>query len=341
MIFILKLYKLLIAFIFILTISKHTFSKSDSSDFKDEDKYRIREAVKIFNEFGDKLWENWTSAPFAILLVTNENEYLIYHNNPSQDFKSIGYDTITGSEIYKRPRNFSNNMLATFPAVNSVSTIVIGLPENTSRPGTDWIITILHEHFHQFQSSQPDYYQTVESLDLAGDDKSGMWMLNYKFPYGDKIISDSYNLLTQLAKKTYLSSDNPEFEINLKEYLSERENFKSLLNKKDYDYFSFQLWQEGIARYTEIKIAEFLKNNNYNPSDQIAEMNDYIPPDSFYVRIVNKLLRKANTQSLSENERNCFYTLGALEGLILDVNNPVWKELYLKEKIYTLNYFKK
>ncbi|HMS63931.1 MAG TPA: hypothetical protein PKD83_01615 [Ignavibacteria bacterium] len=316
-------------------------SKSDSADFRDEDKFRIWEAVRIFNECGNKTWKSWDTAPFAILLVTNENEYLIYHNDPSEDFRKTGYDTITGSEIYTRPRQFSNNMLATFPAVKSVSTIVVGLPENTGRQGTDWIITILHEHFHQMQSSHPEYYQAVESLDLAGDDKSGMWMLNYKFPYDDNNIADNYNLLTQLAKKTYLSSDNSEFKNNLVEYLSEREKFKSLLDKKDYDYFSFQIWQEGIARYTEIKIAECLKNINYNPPDEIKNLKDYITIDSFYVNIVNKLLKKADTQNLSENGRNCFYTLGALEGLILDRINPNWKDLYFSEKFYIEKYFGK
>ena len=144
--------------------------------------------------------------------------------------------------------------------------------------------------------------------------------------------------MTQSAKKAFMSINDTDFEINLKNYLSEREKFRSLLDKKDYDYFSFQIWQEGIARYTETEIAKALKNN-YKPSDEYSQMKDYISFDSVYEKVINKLLAKADKQELSENQRNCFYTLGALEGLILDKVNPAWKDLYFKDKFYIERYY--
>ncbi|MBK8552388.1 MAG: hypothetical protein IPL53_15500 [Ignavibacteria bacterium] len=207
--------KLLPVLIFVTLCVNTTLSKDDSTDFRREDKIRIKEALRIFEESGDSVWKDWDRAPFAIILVTNKNEYLMNHSDPTQDFKPIGFDSVIGSEIYTRPRRFSNNFLATFPAVNGISTIVVGLPENTSRTSLDWIITILHEHFHQLQGTHPDYYARVEALDLAGDDKSGMWMLNYNFPYKDSAVSSQYKLLVQSAKKTFLSIDSPDFESNL------------------------------------------------------------------------------------------------------------------------------
>ncbi len=325
-------FEIIIIFLF---LSGNSFSKDDStnSDFRVEDKLRIRVAFEISNDLGDSVWKNWNTSPFAILLVTNDNEYLMNLENPSEDFRPAGFDSVTGSNIYTRARQFSINFLATFPAVNGISTIVVGQPENTSRQSLDWIVTVLHEHFHQLQSSQPDYYSSVDSLELAGDDKSGMWMLNYNFPYKDRTVSDQYKILTLSAKKTFLSIDKQDFELNLNDYISEREKFKSLLNKKDYDYFSFQIWQEGIARYTEIKIAELMKIY-YISSPELTALEDYIPLDSFYTKIVEKLLEKADTQNLNENKRDCFYTLGALEGLILDKANPGWRDNYFKEKFY-------
>jgi len=331
--------KIILVFIFIfISINNSLYSQSELNVLRMEDKIRIAEAVKIFNEYGKSVWKDWDSAPFSVLLVTNENEYLMYNTNPSDDFTDTGFDSITGSNIYVRTRQFSNNFLATFPAVSGISTIVVGLPENTSRPGSEWIVTLLHEHFHQLQSAQPDYYSAVESLDLAGDDKSGMWMLSYKFPYDNKQISDQYKTLTQSAVKTFQSINDKDFEFNLSNYLSEREKFRSLLDKKDYDYFSFQIWQEGIARYTETEIAKALKDN-YKPSDEYSQLNDYISFDSFYVKVINRLLSKADKQELSENQRNCFYTLGALEGMILDKVNPEWKDLYFKDKFYIERYY--
>ena len=135
-----------------------------------------------------------------------------------------------------------------------------------------------------------------------------------------------------------MSINDTDFEINLKNYLSEREKFRALLDKKDYDYFSFQIWQEGIARYTETEIAKGLKNN-YKPSDEYSQMKDYISFDSVYDKVINKLLTKADKQELNENQRNCFYTLGALEGLILDKVNPAWKDLYFKDKFYIEKFY--
>ena len=146
-----------------------------------EDKIRVKEAVSISKLYGEKIWKGWDSAPFAILLVTDENEYLINHPAPSEEFTLAYFDSILNTDIYKRPRKFSNNLLATFPAVGSLPVIVIGLPENTSRTSVDWIITMLHEHFHQYQYSQADYQASVNSLELSGGDQSGMWMLNYPF----------------------------------------------------------------------------------------------------------------------------------------------------------------
>ncbi|MDQ3020292.1 MAG: hypothetical protein M3R36_06950 [Bacteroidota bacterium] len=333
------LLKIFATFILLFFCFKIEFAFADSTDFRFEDRIRIRESMKIYNEIGEKVWKNSNDIPFAIILVTNKNEYLINLSNPTDDFKSLGYDSIVTSEVFVRPRQFNNNLLATFPAVNGVSTIVVGLPENTSRSSMDWIVTILHEHFHQLQASKPDHYSDIDALNLRGDDKSGMWMLNYDFPYRDEKVNRQYKILTQSAKKTYLSMDNLDFEINLNDYLDERKKFKELLSKKDYKYFSFQIWQEGFARYSEIKFAEFLIDF-YTPSKELMKLNDYISPDSFYTRILNRLLRRADFQDLANEKRDCFYTLGALEGLILDKANPGWKDLYFKEKFFIEKYYK-
>jgi len=65
-----------------------------------------------------------------------------------------------------------------------ISTIVVGQAENTSaKTSSSWVITVLHEHFHQLQDSQPNFYSDVNALNLARGDQTGMWMLNYAFPY--------------------------------------------------------------------------------------------------------------------------------------------------------------
>lgn len=86
--------------------------------------------------------------------------------------------------MFFRKRMYPIAMQATFPGVNGVNTIVIGHAELTAdKTSTRWVLTVLHEHFHQLVYSQPGYYADVEKLGLAHGDKTGMWMLNYPFPY--------------------------------------------------------------------------------------------------------------------------------------------------------------
>jgi hypothetical protein len=131
--------------------------------------------------------------------VTPDYEFLIRHPRPTDEFTFSEYDSLLRSNVYYRERVNQTNLLATFPAVGGLPTIVVGQAENTlAKRSTRWVITLLHEHFHQFQQSQPDYYPSVRELDLSRGDQSGMWMLNYSFPYDSTEISLQFQLLSRI-----------------------------------------------------------------------------------------------------------------------------------------------
>ena len=185
--------RFLTIFILMLIWKSLVYCQVDSvSRLEFEDRIRIAEAFNISEKYGNSIWQGLDTIPFVILLVTDDKEFLIRHPNPTEDFKLLEYDSLLQSNIYIQDRQFSNNILATFPAVNGVITMVVGQAENTSRSSTAWVITLIHEHFHQLQMSKPDYFSSVDELDLAGEDKTGMWMLNYPFPYDDEEISNQY-----------------------------------------------------------------------------------------------------------------------------------------------------
>jgi hypothetical protein len=247
--------KLIFSFVFLANV----LSFAQTPEIRKEDKVRITEAINIANQFGDDVWMNWSKVPFALLLVTDKFEFLINHPNPSDDFKKSGFDSLLKSDVYYRDKTFNEHFLATFRAVNGVNTIVVGQPENTGRTSLGWIFTILHEHFHQYQYTQPDYYSAVDSLGLSGGDNTGMWMLNYNFPYENKEVNEQYSVMMKAMKDALKFYGTKESEMMLSEYQYERVNFKKLLSEKDYAYFSFQNWQEGVADYTEMKLMELMK----------------------------------------------------------------------------------
>ena len=303
------------------------------------DRVRLAEAFRLADGLGNKLWPGWTKAPFAVLLVTADNEFLIRHNKPSVDFTLVDYDPLLGSNVYVRKRTQPPNLLATFPLVGGVPTIVIGQAENTSKKtSTPWLITLLHEHFHQLQYSQPDYYSGVNALGLSRGDKGGMWMLNYPFPYDWPEMHDHFSLLATRLLSTLQATNRKQLEQSLLLYFEERRDLEHTLSPDDYRYMSFQMWQEGIARYTELRMAQ-LAAAKYKPSRSFTKLKDYKPFSRVAKDIRRGIEDELGTGKLEEDKRVVFYALGAAEGLLLDQVNPRWRTRYFTDKFYLDHYF--
>lgn len=325
--------------VFIFLTFAISLKPDTAPNLRHEDRIRIAEAYNIAELYGDKIWENYYAAPFALLLVYDENEFLIYHPSPSDDFKPLGFDSLLNSKVYYRKRIFSTGFLATFPAVNGLSTIVVGTPENTKKSSIEWVITILHEHFHQYQNSQLDYYSSVNELDLSGGDETGMWMLNYPFPYEDEKINAVYDLCKKSLARIFRNKNETQFQDLYEIYKSRRTNLIESLSENDYKYFSFQIWQEGIARYTEIKLLRVLMEDNYIFSKEVQKLNDYKSLEDHYDDYYTNALNLLNGLSLRDSERNCFYAFGAFERLLLDKVNPEWKKIYFDKKFFIEKYY--
>lgn len=315
-------------------------SAQEKPTINDVDRTRLAEAFRIADRIGNTVWSHWDKAPFAVLLVTPEYEFLVRHPRPSTDFTLVGNDPLLKSDVYFRKRTQPVNFLATFPAVGGLSTIVIGQAENTAKKtSTPWVVTVLHEHFHQLQMSQPSYYAEVESLKLSQGDQTGMWMLNFAFPYQNERVVAQFSRLSKLLAEALQAKPQSEFSAKLEAYLDARKRFHGLLSPDEYKYFSFQLWQEGIARYTEFRIAD-LAVKKYEPSSEFRALKDYTPFELVAVSVLNQqILGNLPTIQIEKSQRLVFYPFGAAEGLLLDRANPNWQSLYFAEKFYLDKYF--
>lgn len=331
--------KIRIVLLFFILMPFGTALAQSKPSLPKTDRIRIAEAFRIGRTLGNKIWKDWDKVPFAVLLVTPENEFLIRHPKPSKDFTSTGYDSLLQSDVYYRQRTFSPNLLATFPAVGGIPTIVIGQPENTSKKNSsDWVVTMLHEHFHQLQNSQPDYYKDVGALNLSGGDETGMWMLNYAFPYTEPAIKEQFTVLSRLLAEALQTKPKKEFSAKVVAYLEARRKLEARLSPDDYKYFSFQSWQEGAARYTEYRIAE-LAARKYKSTKNFRALKDFKPFKSVADETLKNILRELTTLRLDEYGRVAFYPSGAGEALLLDRANPKWKERYFTDKFYLDKYF--
>ncbi len=286
----------------------------------------IAEAVNIIKTYGGKLWPNYNKISYSTLLVTDSIEFLFNHPEPGKEFKPNGYSNKLNTEVYTRDITLNRGILACF-GIDKIPTAIVGTPKNTDRSGVEWIITLVHEYFHQYQSTS-EYYKMVDELDLKGDCKTGMWMLNYAFPYENSEVKQQFRRYSEALHRLILSLDSGNVNRLFNEYMEERNKFRLLLSDKDYRYFTFQVWQEGMARYTEYKILHLLLNE--------PERNTKLQyPTNAYREYMNRLFKRETNRlknsSLDKQKRVCFYTIGFAEGLLLDRINPEWRQQYTKE----------
>jgi hypothetical protein len=287
------------------------------------DATRIAEFYRLAPQIQDKIWSGWSKVPAPLLLVTDTTEYLSHFPAPPKEFQKLGDD------LCARPRQFAPNLQATFPAFGPPSVIVIGEPANTaSKTSTPWLIVVMHENFHQLQWAQSNYLKAIEDLGLSKGDATGMWMLNYPFPYDVPEVAESFHHLRDTLLTTLAEVDQQKFAPLAKAYLKERHDFMAQFLPGDRKYFSFQLWQEGVARYTQIKAAEAAAD--YQPSDAFAALPDYTPFSAYALTARARTLDELKHIDLAQSKRESFYSFGAAEALLLDRLNPNWKTEYFQ-----------
>ncbi len=300
-----------------------------STRLPDDDRIRLAEVRRLAHAIQDSVWPGWDAAPFAVLLVTDSTEFLVWHPRPSADFQTLGYDSTLGTNVLARPRSHPLNFLATFPAVGGVATIVVGQPAKTGKNSTTWVLTLLHEHFHQLQMSRPGYFAAVDGLQLSHGDQTGMWMLNYPFPYDSGPIQRRCGALAQaLLGAVFADSGTPVYD-------AARRDLRDGLAADDARYLDFQLWQEGVARYVEYASARRAARG-YAPGPAFAALPDFVPYADAARALREQLQRELHTLDLAANKRATFYPIGAARALMLERTAPAWKERYFA-RLFTLD----
>jgi hypothetical protein len=290
------------------------------------DRARLAEAMRLVDGLRDDIWPGWERTTLRVLLVTDSTEFLVGHSQPSADFARRGHDTLLNRQVWTRPRQFSPTLLATFPAVSGVPTIVIGSAEHTGQSSTAWVLTLLHEHFHQWQYSQPGYYAGTARLDLAHGDTTGQWMLDYAFPYDSAPVQQAVRRLATALGQALDAPATAKAQA-LSAAVGAREALRRCLTAADYRYFEFQLWQEGVARFIEYAAARAAAESQEPPA-AFRSLSDYEPYSGAATRVRRSVRRELEQLSLGRQRRVAFYPLGAAMALLLEETRSDWKRAY-------------
>ena len=293
------------------------------------DRVRLAEAYRLAEAIGDSIWPGWSRVPFATVLVAGGHEYFVRHPHPPSGSTPLGRDEVLGSDVFVRARAFQPGFLATFP-LEGVSTVVVGTPDATgAKSPTDWIVTLLHEHFHQLQEAQPGFYDKTAALGLARGDQTGMWMLNFPFAYDSPKVQAAYAAAAG-ALRDALAKDG-----STAAYLDKRATLRAALSDDDRKYLDFQIWKEGVARYTQLRVARWAAGN-YRATPEFAALPGYVGFEALSRSLSDQIPKELGELKLSESKRIVFYPFGAAEALLLDRIRPSWRDRYFSD-LFTLD----
>lgn len=307
---------------------------ASAQELSEVNRVRIAEFYRLSAQTQEEIWPGWSKSPAPLLLVTPATEFLTRHPAPPKDFVKISEGN------YARPRQFSKNLLATFPAFGPPSVIVIGEPENTeAKTSTPWLMVLMHERFHQLQNGQPGYFDKVNALDLSRGDTSGMWMLNYDFPYEKPEVASGFIRLRDRLLAAIAERDERRFKKLAKEYARARRQWFASVSEDEGKYFEFQLWQEGVARYIQIRSAEAA--GRFPASDSFKALPDYEPFTAVAARARKETLDELKQVDLVKWKRISIYSFGAAEALLLDRWKPGWKQEYLVHPLSMERHFRR
>lgn len=275
---------------------------------------RLSEVRGFAKAEGDKLWPGYGAAPFGFLLVSGNAETLLCRDPAPQGFAAAGTDASTGCPRFTRARaGLPDNLLAAMPLFGPPAVIVMGTPETTGRTEANWVRTILHEHFHQWQNALPDYFPRTLALGLTGGDQTGMWMLNYPFPYDRPDVVKAQSEASNALADALAARSTPEFYAKFDAYLARRWAFAAASGDKNWRYVELQLWQEGVARWTETTLGKAY------PDKAVAESA---------AKLEERTLAALRSPDLPGQKREFAYAYGAGEAMLMEACGPKWRNRY-------------
>jgi hypothetical protein len=150
----------------------------------------------------------------------------------------------------------------------------------------------------------------VQALDLHGGDQTGMWMLQYAFPYEDAGVQQRF---TDAARALAQALERPGDAARRTAYLKARSDLAASLSARDWRYAEFQMWQEGVARWTEIEAARSW------PDEAVRAAS---------AALHHQTLEQIAAPDLARNRRVAFYALGAGEAMLLEACRTNWRDRY-------------
>ena len=295
-----------------------------------KDALLIAEAYHLRESLGDKLWPGWTEVPAPFIYITTEYEYAIGFPRTLIGFEQSGRNELLGKSVQVRKRVFPSTLAASFPW-EGVATVAIGTPEAMKRSPGEWVLTAAHEMFHVLQAARGEV-QKLAALKL-GPETDASWQLNFPFPYADADVMQLIHLQSYPVYLALMDKTESDLKYDAGTAVEAIRVYKSFLQRRSpetafFSYSESQEWKEGIALYTEYKLAEAAAASGYEPIKGFQQLENYKGYQQLWSEHYKDQIFLVKHAGRAAKSRTAFYHLGLGKGLLLDRLMPGWKTRY-------------
>jgi len=306
----------------------------------------LREAFQLVNTVGNEVWPGWARSPMTVVIIGEDQEYMV--NAPAGWQATGGFElieqTFIGQPIYQRPRTLPHALRAAFP-IAGLPAAVSGAWRPREESPNEWAVTLVHEWFHVMQMSR-DEESKVGELRL-GEGTYPSLQLDYPFAYGDRDIGYAIHLLGSSLYDFWSRSRTLPRAVQ-RTFLAETswaalQNFKTIVSLKygddAYNYFRYQTWKEGAARYTQVHVslmaADFEDDGRFFHQPGFENLQGSMSYGRLWEEIMNTSYWLMRTSSGNQGgDPTSFYGIGHGMAELLDAINPAWKERYFEPGVW-------
>ncbi len=316
--------------------SPRAFTQRNSpAQLSDSDTILINEAYHLWQTLGGSVWTGWTEISVPILYITQEHEYAIGFPAPMRGFQPIARSGFGSRIVQSRPLVLSRELSASFP-IEGTSAVVIGTPAALQKSPEAWVLTAVHEMFHVLQFARGEA-QKVNALNL-GSQSDGSWQLNFPFPYTDANVMRLIHLQGYPLYLAVTSADETDTRYNAGTAYEAAQVYQAFLRTRSaddrfYKYSQFQEWKEGIASYTEYRMAEAAAAN-YQPTAAFRQLADFKGYAKLWEESYKNRKFLIKHAGRAARNRTAFYHLGLGKGLLLDRLMSDWKTRYFAPDVW-------
>lgn len=283
----------------------------------------IREARHLATSLGPTVWHTWSGADRAPLVYrAGGREFFLEWPGGAPPGAERTDGVAGGQSAWVRPIASTDAVQATMD-YEGVYTVVISAPA----PGDDaslWALKAAHEFFHVFQGPQRAIDPFVGAFKNFND-------LTFPFEYQRPAVRAALRLEGEILFRAATAADSADIGLTTLPRLAKQVRVvdSAIFSSPEHlAYKDWTEWSEGVARYTERRLADLARDARYAP---VAEFRRHFPSADYA-----KTWRASYANALNPirfvgegfSTRTVFYYTGMAKAYALDRLNPSWKDRF-------------